>query len=211
MQTWITDYDFYKSASNLDSKSLHINICESIHILASLLNCNDKLVNPKKNVKNHPAAKLWKEYEKSLLVYILQHIQEWKFERKKKCPINEKNYYMLNKEIFNKAFFCDAAALGIKKQDESDKYWINDELIKIHRSVLIQKEKNKDEQLRKVRKILCIRRERVFGKNVIDRYNNQIKNYSYKIEKNYHYRKLWPNVPRDLKMRYDWRDKKCKQ
>jgi hypothetical protein len=53
MQTFIPDYNFYRSACNLDTKRLGSQIYEAIHILASLLYVNDKLVNPKRNVKNH--------------------------------------------------------------------------------------------------------------------------------------------------------------
>jgi hypothetical protein len=67
MQTWLTDSDFSLSASNLDTKRLNAQIYEGIHILSSLLDVNDKLINPKRNVKNHPASKLWVGYQKQLL------------------------------------------------------------------------------------------------------------------------------------------------
>jgi hypothetical protein len=88
MQTWITDKDFYKSASNLSRQHLQAQIYEGIHILASLLDVNDKLVNPKRNVKNHSASKLWIGYEVKLLNYIMIHIREWKINRNYKCAVN---------------------------------------------------------------------------------------------------------------------------
>lgn len=57
MQTFITDKNYSISASNLDNKRLGAQIYEGIHILASLLDVNDKLVTPKRSVKNHPVAK----------------------------------------------------------------------------------------------------------------------------------------------------------
>jgi hypothetical protein len=100
VQTRITDKDFYKSASNLSRQHLQAQIYEGIHILASLLDVNDKLVNPKRNVKNHPASKLWMGYELNLLNYIMIHIREWKINRKYKCPVNEKNYYIIHDVLF---------------------------------------------------------------------------------------------------------------
>lgn len=47
MQTWITDKDFFKSAANLDRRRLGAQLYEGIHVLASLLEVNDKLVTPK--------------------------------------------------------------------------------------------------------------------------------------------------------------------
>jgi hypothetical protein len=156
MQTWITDYDFYKSANNLDNKRLFANIYEAIHILSSLLNVNNKLVNPKRNVSNHPVSKLWVGYEKSLLNYIMFHLKTWCIDRKYKSNINKKNYDMLAREIF-----YNEKNEKIKKQDESNKYWITDNLIKTHKSILINKNNN--------------------------------------------YRKLWPNIPDNLPMHYNWR------
>jgi hypothetical protein len=124
MQTWITDYDFYKSASNLDTKRLGSQIYEGIHILASLLDVNDKLVNPKRNVKNHPAAKLWIGYEKELLFYIHEHLWFW-FGKNYSSIINYENY----KILLHVLGWCSAKTLN----------WITDNLIQTHRSALIQK------------------------------------------------------------------------
>lgn len=155
MQTFITDKDFKQSARNLDRQRLHSQIYEAIHILSSLLEINDQLVNVKRNVKNHPAAKLWTGYELELLKYIQVHIDEWTF-RGYKTDINSRNFQVLWLEL-------DV----LTKQYDYDKLmpdWITDDLIKTHRSVLIQKKPE-------------------------------------------YYNKLWPDCPRDLKMRYDWRDK----
>ena len=78
MQTWITDIDINKSASNLHWRHLNAQIYEGIHILSSLLNINDKLVTPKRSVINHPATMQWKGYEKELYHYILIHCKHLK-------------------------------------------------------------------------------------------------------------------------------------
>jgi hypothetical protein len=130
MQTWITDKDFYKSAVNLNRQHLQANLYESIHILASLLDVNDKLVNPKRNVKNHPAAKLWEGYEDALFYYIDAHIVAW-LNIGYKCNINKANMrfiYAVMKD--NKYSYFQNKISN----------WITDELIQTHRSVLIQKE-----------------------------------------------------------------------
>jgi hypothetical protein len=156
MQTWITDKDFYKSASNLDTRRLQANIYESIQILASLIDCSDKLVNPKRNVKNYPQAKLWKGYERELYIYIGKHILVWEQNKYKYdySTITYRNYEFI---IFNKLVELNIMPFLIKIPK-----WITDELIQVHRSVLIQKKPD-------------------------------------------YYKKLWPDVSDNLKMRYDWR------
>lgn len=70
MQTWITDTDIAVSAHNLDRQRLCAQLYEGIHILASLCGANDKLVNPKRDVSNHPAAKVWRGREEALCFYL---------------------------------------------------------------------------------------------------------------------------------------------
>jgi hypothetical protein len=151
MQTWITDYNFYQSAKNLDNKRLHAQIYEGIHILSSLLNINDKLVNPKRSVRNYPVAKLWEGHEYNLFQYINNHIVVWI------CK-GFRYYGTVSYENIRILYY-----FILQYYDKSEYlFWITDELIQIHRSVLIQK-------------------------------------------KSEHYKKLWPDVPEGLKMRYDFR------
>lgn len=126
MQTLIVENDFYLSASRLDTKRLGANIYESIQILASLLDCTDKLVNPKRNVKNCPQAKLWAGYEQHLLFYISAHLYEWLLVRHYKADISKKNLKILRCKIDY-------------SYTEKPCTWITPELIQTHRSVLIQK------------------------------------------------------------------------
>ena len=128
MQTWITDKDFSKSAKNLDRQRLCANMYESIHILASLLDLNDQLVTPKRNVSNHPASKIWNGNEECLYVYIACHIEEWTYSRGYKCPTNNKNM-----GIIYRSGFWERLVGSYSKN------WITDEMIQTHRSVLIQK------------------------------------------------------------------------
>lgn len=124
MQTFITSFNFNKSAQSLDQKRLGSQIYEGIHILASLLNMEKNLVNPKRNVGGHPAAKLWRGFEMELGVYINSHLQEW-FNRGYTSEINIKNYHILAERIPLKEFTTPV--------------WITRNLIQVHRSVLIQK------------------------------------------------------------------------
>lgn len=128
MQTWITDSNFLKSAKNLDKKRLHSQIYEGIHILASLLNCNNKLINPKRSVKNHPAAKLWSGYENELFNYIDIHMAVID-----PCYIIKNNINTLNLLLL-----VDIGKFHINEQFVIPN-WITPELIRVHRSVLIQK------------------------------------------------------------------------
>lgn len=124
MQTWLTDRDFHKSAKGLDRSRLGANLYESIHILASLLKLNHKLVTPKRDVSSHPASKLWIGYERILGAYIYAHIEEW-VSRGYKCDINLKNYHMITKELDRGIYYTPN--------------WITDEVIQTHRNCLYRK------------------------------------------------------------------------
>lgn len=202
MQTWITDKDFYKSATNLDKKRLHSQIYEAIHILASLLDCTDKLVNQKRNVKNHPSSILWLGYEVELLCYIHYHIRVWQ-QLKHKTKINNKNFnklvYRLNYDIR-------------KPYNHNSPPWITDELIMTHRSVLIQKEIEREIDLEvKKGQFISVNYYYDFTRTPEENKTRRSKNDLYlekinkKIAANYHYRRLWTDCPINLSMRYDWR------
>lgn len=200
-QTWITDKDFHKSASNLDTKRLGSQIYEGIHILASLLNVNDRLVNPKRNVRNYPAAKLWVGYETELLCYIGIHLDYWLCHLKYKSEINYKNWHYLYLMIWSDFNYM---TLDIAQKYLDNVTWITDELIQTHRSVLIQKEDKKRFALKAKREMIVS----AYDRNMYSqkKYYEEIVKVNEQIENNYYYCKLWPNCPDDLEMRYDWRD-----
>lgn len=127
MQTWITNLDYSLSAKNLDSKRLGAQMYEGIHILASLLEVSDKLVTPKRSVKNHPVAKFWDGYELDLLCYIRYHMLEW-YNRGYSSVINEKNYLFL---------YSIVSKLDYKYIGQNSK--ITENLIKLHKQILINK------------------------------------------------------------------------
>jgi hypothetical protein len=185
MQTFITDYDFYKSASNLDTKRLGSQISQGIHILASLLDVNDKLINPKLNVKNDPAAKLWAGYKKELLYYISAHFDIW-YNLGYKMGINWQNFNLIK------------IMKNIKVDDRIPK-WISDELIQTHRSVLIQKEIEKEKKIIKEFENLLYKFP--MGDLSVEAIKHH-KKYKLLYENNYYYRKLWPDCPVNLKMHY---------
>lgn len=128
MQTWITDKNYRISASNLDNKRLGVQIYEGIHVLSSLLNINDKLVNPKRSVVNHPVAKFWKGYELDLLNYISIHMDEW-LKRGYTTQINIQNYRIL-------VYFI---SLNLKYMFNCSNHKMNEDLIKLHKQILINK------------------------------------------------------------------------
>jgi hypothetical protein len=198
MQTQITDKDFYKSASNLNRQHLQANIYEPIQVLASLLGVNDKLVNPKRDVSNHPTAKLWAGYEQDLVFYIGAHISEWTDRYGfKEESINIRNFRML----------CDENGIWPLSFQMYPK-WITDELIETHRSVLIQKEIKKEDKMRQA--LAGVGISSFFTTKEQEEAFNKIEKI-YDKDNIYHYRKLWPDCPTDLKMRYDWKSNEVMQ
>lgn len=127
MNSFITDYDFYQCGMNLDTRRHGAMVYENIHMLASNLGVNDRLVNPKRDVSNHPACKLWKGYEEQHLFYINSLLVSW-IHKGYKSTVNKQNYKMLYK-------VCNPFGENLFKTPP----WITDELIETHRSVLIQK------------------------------------------------------------------------
>jgi len=118
------DRNFNTSASLLDSKRLGSTIYESIHILASILHKNMDLVNPKRDVSNHPASKLWIGYERELGAYIYAHIEEW-CNRGYKTDVNLKNYHIITSGLGRGIYHIPK--------------WISNELIETHRNVIYRK------------------------------------------------------------------------
>lgn len=133
MQTWITHTDYRTSASNLDNKMLGAQIYEGIHVLSSLLNVNDKLVNPKRSVINHPVAKFWKGYECDLYCYVFYHIEEWMNGRGYRTEINMKNLDIILDKL-NKLIEIEGGCIIVEQNPK-----INEDLIKLHKQVLVNK------------------------------------------------------------------------
>jgi len=134
MQTQITDYNPRKSASNLDRERLGSNIYESIHILSSLVCLNDQLITPKADRSNHPAAQLWKNYIPELVSYIYYQWEEWCSRKTKSGKpyaaygVNYKNFEMI------------CSSINVWPGDaDSMPPWISQDVIDVHRSVLIRK------------------------------------------------------------------------
>ena len=184
MQIKVLDRDFYKSASYLRCpQELNAQIYEAIHGLASLLECiddlelSDKCKNKIKRYKDYPQCRLWKGYEKELLEYIRCHLLAWN--SKYEMGISYKNYIILFRNIFFDSLEFHGYLKNFKVPD-----WITDEFIQMHRSVLIQKE---------------IEREKK------DKYKIMPQSIEWYNKHYRHYRNLWPDCSKDLKMQYDWR------
>jgi hypothetical protein len=124
MQTWVTHFDLRESAKNLDRQRLNAQIYEGIHILASLRGMNEELVNPKRDVSNHPASKLWVGYEDILSIYIGVHLQEW-YARGYSSDVNARNYDRI--KIVKGARWFNLPN------------WVTSELIETHKNVLYRK------------------------------------------------------------------------
>jgi hypothetical protein len=126
MQTWITDKDFSKSAANLDGRRLGAQLYEGIHVLASLLDVNDKLTTPKRSVANHPVAKFWKGCEAELYGYLSAHLLEWR-----------KRGYKTEKNFINLIMIFKSMA---EKNNTFGDPLITGDLIKLHRHILLKKD-----------------------------------------------------------------------
>jgi len=124
MQTWLVANTFEKSATLLDRRRLGAQLYESVHILASLRHKNHLLINPKRDVSNHPASKLWVGYERELGAYIYAHLSEW-CNRGYKSDINTKNYRVITE--------------GLERGMYNIPSWITSEVIVTHRNVLYRK------------------------------------------------------------------------
>jgi len=202
MQSWIVDKDFYKSASMLDTKRLQANIYENIHILASLLYVNDKLITPKRSVINHPNAKLWVGYERELLCYIAIHLDEWMISKKHKSEKNLQNFHFL------RGLFSGMEYLTI---DQCQKYlnnvkWITEEFIQRHRAKLIQKEIDKENKLLKMKESISWIKS-FANEYELKAHKMKMEALDKKIANNYHYRNLWYNCKinsNNTGMRYNW-------
>lgn len=99
MQTFLVHEDPYMSAKLLDQKRRFSQIYEGIHILASLTQTTHLLVNPKRNVANHPVAKLWSPYPGALLHYCVAHFSVWRKMYPMSPSINAENLAMLSERI----------------------------------------------------------------------------------------------------------------
>lgn len=132
MQSWVLDYDFNKSAYFLDRNRLMANIYENIHGLSSLLEINDKLVNPKRSVANHPNVKRWKNYLSTYFYYICVHLDEW-YRRGYTSSINKKNMDIIW-GFNNPKILIDVYQSNYKIPD-----WVTNELILDHQGILLKK------------------------------------------------------------------------
>lgn len=197
MQTNITDYNIKKSIYNLDEKRLFSNIYENIHGLGCLLNCVDDLILSDKakiqakKLKNKSQCKLWVGFEVHLLSHIVEAYDRWyeEFADKEKTEYNETINYK------NIKILLENSKLNVWNFSEYYPDWVTEKVIQVHRSHLIQKEIEKENKINNEMFKKC------YGnpENIM-----VIKKYQEKLKNNYHYRNLWPDCPRDLKMKYDW-------
>lgn len=129
MQNWILDFDFIKSASYLDTHRLQANIYENIQGYASIFNLTDKLINPKKNRKNHSNIKRWIGYEQAYMNYIHRHFLVWKDKYGiKEDSISYNNFLMIQKKTNIYPLVANLIPI-----------WITQDLINQHRQILLQK------------------------------------------------------------------------
>lgn len=77
MQTFLVDEDPELSARLLDPKRRFSQIYEGIQILASLVGRSSHLVNPKRDVPNHPVSLMWRGHELALYRYVCAHYAVW--------------------------------------------------------------------------------------------------------------------------------------
>ncbi len=130
MQTFLPYSDFYKTAECLDYKRLGKQRLETLQIYKSLTEKNY-------GWKNHPAVKMWKGYEKELLIYGIIICNEW-IKRGYKDTLKER----FIKELFKYQFYFYIDYNGnFELAKEKIKYpiWLNEEFCKSHQSNLIRK------------------------------------------------------------------------
>ena len=206
MQTFITDFDIRNSLNSLDMHRLFSMIYENTHGLGAMLGCVDDLLlsdeakTQAKKLINKPQCKLWIGYEIYLYTYIIKAYFIWykKFADKEKTKYNGttnfKNLEIILFHIYNNNY----------KYIEPD--WITNDLIQTHRSVLIQKEIENEEKIKL--KSLEIYNSYCDGQITYRKHDEKMKKLIKQYRKNYHYRKLWPDCPTNLKMHYKWREEK---
>lgn len=118
MQTFITDFDMTQNAKNLDNKRLGKQRVEALQIASCLLVKETRW-------KNHPAVKMWINYESFLLrEYLHPILIEWESKKFK----NE---------------LCAELYLGLLQLVISERpvkpHWLTSDFIEAHRSNLIRK------------------------------------------------------------------------
>lgn len=101
MQTFLVHEDIIKSAEMLDPERRFSQIYEGIHILASNMNLEHKLITRKRSIANHPTALLWKGYEAELYMYTFTHYLVWYQDDRKtsSITINGLNLELLSQYI----------------------------------------------------------------------------------------------------------------
>lgn len=117
MQTFLPELTFEASAAALDFKRLGKQRVEAYQILKTLTGKSD-------GWKNHPAVRMWRDYEKALCAYGLAICVEWRYNRGYKDN-------------------CWDLIYDIEREFDGLPYvtppWYNMELIESHRSNLIRK------------------------------------------------------------------------
>ena len=128
MQTFLPYPDFYKSADCLDwqfsHNRLNNQINEGIVIAKSLLGMYPE----GKGWNNHPATKMWKGYELSLINYTLVCLERWN--DKKMCnDINRLDFLASIREDI----------LDVGMSENYPDWFGNDKFHSAHRSILLAK------------------------------------------------------------------------
>ena len=137
MQTFLTDMDFQKSAQALDRRRLFAQIYEGIHILASLVGCNDKLVTPKRSVKKHPISLKWTGHEVVLYKYVRAHFNTWAERDAKMDPFDSINWENLKRILvhMNDTYL---PAEWVTRAHMPD--WMNEETFREYKKILHEKD-----------------------------------------------------------------------
>lgn len=133
MQTFLPYRDFKKSAAVLDYKRLGKQRVETMQLLSSLTNLKydvelEKVVTAsQKGWKNHPASRMWKNYERALLEYQKAICLEW-------TSRGYKDNCLSRTEAIFEESSCDRK-LVIPE-------WLTEELCSSHRAALLFKDED---------------------------------------------------------------------
>lgn len=122
MQTFLPYENFAETAKCLDNKRLGKQRVEAMQIMQTLLSSSTK-----KGWKNHPAVKMWKGYEPTLMSYQTAICAEWQ-KRGYKDTCYQKTY----------SLFCEHSTL-FRFAHKFPSFLGNEEFHASHRSNLLRK------------------------------------------------------------------------
>jgi len=133
MQTFLPELSFTLSASRLDDKRLGKQRVEAMQILQANLGLTPAW-------RNHPACKMWRGYNESLLTYGMIICKEWRRRGFSDYVLNGFEEIRNNQLGLSPYLSNPHEPLYYSSEDGCvHPHWLNEEFVKAHRSNLIRK------------------------------------------------------------------------